>query len=92
MALSGLAWVEIEPAAVEVDGRLDILDIAEAAGHTLDLLNLAVESFAHRLGHRVLVVGQDGVDVPTNRLSCLANRLQSAVRRPEVPPLPKLPA
>jgi hypothetical protein len=68
LALPGLAWVKIEPAAVEVDGDLKVLDVPEAAGHALDLLNLAVESFAHRVGHRMLVVGQDVVDVPANRV------------------------
>lgn len=92
MALPGLAWVEIEPAAAKVDCCLEMLGIAEAAGHALDRLNLAVESFAHRVGDRMLVVGQDVVDVPTNRLGRLANRLQPAMCRPEVPPLPELPA
>ena len=77
---------------MEVDRRLKILDIAEAAGHALDLLNLAVESFAHRIGHRLLVVGQDVLDVPVNRLRRLPNGFQPTVRRPEVPPLPELPA
>ena len=58
LALPGLAWVQIESAAVEVEGRLEILDIAEAAGYALNLLNLAVESFAHRVGHRMLVGGR----------------------------------
>jgi hypothetical protein len=91
-ALPGSAWVKIEPSAVEVDGRLEILEVPESAGHALDLLNLAVEVLAHRVGHRMLVVGQDVVDVPAHRSGGLANRLQPAVRRPEVPPLPELPA
>lgn len=41
--LPGSAWVQIEPSAVEVDGRLEVLDVAEIAGHALDLLNLAIE-------------------------------------------------
>ena len=89
MAVPGLAWVKIESPAVEVDGRLEILEVPESAGHALDLLNLAVESLAHRVGHPVLVVGQDVVDVPVDRLGRFANRLQPAVRRPEVPPFPE---
>src|SRR3990172_3344852 len=89
--LPGLAWVKIESPAVEVDGCLEILEVPEAAGHALDLLNLAIESLAHRVGHRMLVVGQDVVDVPVDRPGRLANRLQPAVRRPEVPPFPELP-
>ena len=77
---------------MEVNSRLEIIEVPEAAGHALDLLNLAVESLAHRVGHRMLVVSQDVVDVPVDRLGRLANRSQPAVRRPEVPPLPELPA
>jgi len=32
---------------VEVDGRLEVLDVPEAAGHLLDRLNLAVDTLAH---------------------------------------------
>ena len=32
MALPGSAWVEIESSAVEVDGRLEVLGVAEAIG------------------------------------------------------------
>jgi hypothetical protein len=80
------------PSAVEVDGRLEMLTVTKAAGHALDLLNLAVESLTHGVGHRMLVVGQDIIDVPPNRLRRLPNGCQPTVRRPEVPPLPELPA
>ncbi len=73
-ALPGLAWVQVEPSAVEIDRRLEMLDVAEAVGHVLDLLDLAVEPLAHRVGHRMLVVGHDVGDVPTNRLGGLAHR------------------
>ena len=36
-ALSGLAWVQIKSATVEVDRGLEVLDVAEATGHALDL-------------------------------------------------------
>jgi hypothetical protein len=74
-ALPGSAWVQIEPSAVEVDRCLEVLHVPEAAGHALDLLNLAVEPLAHRVGHRMLVVGQDVIDVPADGLGCLADRL-----------------
>jgi hypothetical protein len=73
MALPGVAWVQIEPSAVEVDGCFEVLGVAEAAGHALDLLNLAIESLTHRVGHWVLVGGHDVVDVPANRLRRLPN-------------------
>ena len=91
-ALPGLAWVEIQPATVEVDRRLEVLGVAEAAGHALDLLNLAIEPLTHCVGDRMLVVGHDVGDVSADRLRCFPNGFQPAVRRPEVPPFPELPA
>ena len=91
-ALPGLAWVQVEPSAVEIDRRLEMLDIAEAVGHVLDLLDLAVEPLAHRIGDRMVVIGQDVLDMPADRFGCFAHRFQSAVCCPEVPPLPELPA
>lgn len=64
--LSGLAWVQIEPSAAKVNRRLEVLGVAETADHALDILNLAVEALAHRVGHGMLIVGQDVVDVPTD--------------------------
>lgn len=92
LALAGLAWVHVEPAAEEIDRRLEMLDVAEATRHALDLLDLAVEPRAPGIGHRRLVVGPDVGDGPTNRLGGRAHRLQSTVRGPEIPPLPELPA
>ena len=42
--------------------------VAEAAISGLDLPNLAVVSFAHRVGHGMGIVGQDVTDVPADRL------------------------
>lgn len=92
VALQGSAWVKIELSAAKINRRLEVLRIAETAGHALDLLNLAVEAFAHRVGHGVLIVGQNVGDVPRNGLRRLANRFQPTVCRPEVPPFPELPA
>lgn len=77
---------------MEVDGRLEMLNVPEAARHPLDLLYLAVESLAHHVGNRKLVIDQDVIDVSANRFCRLTNRLQPAVCRPEVPPLPEFPA
>jgi len=77
---------------VEVGRRLEVLDVAEPAGHARDLLSLAVEPLAHRVGHRMLIVGQDVIDVSADRLRRFADRFQPTVRGPEVPALPELPA
>ena len=92
MALSGLAWVPIEPSAAKVNRRREVLGIAEAAGHARDRLHLAMESLTHRVGHRVRVVGHEVVDGPANRLRRFPNGFQPAVRRPAGPPLPERPA
>ncbi len=42
MGLPGLAWVKIQSSAMEVNGQLEMFNVPEAAGHVLDLLNLAV--------------------------------------------------
>ena len=92
MVLPDSAWVQMKSSASKVTRCLEVRGVAEGAGHALDLLNLAVEALAHRVGHGMLIAGQDVVDGPTDRLCCLATRLQPAMRRPAVPPLPELPA
>ena len=89
---SGFSMGTDRALAEEVDRRFEVLDVAEAAGHALDLLNLTIEALTHRVGHRMLVVGQDVVDVSADRLRCVADRFQPTVRGPEVPVLPELPA
>ena len=91
-ALPGSAWVQIQSSTVKVNGCFEVLHVPEAARHALDLLNLTVEALAHCVGHRMLVVGQDIVNVSADRLGRLTHRLQSAVRGPEIPLFPELPA
>jgi len=54
LGLPGLAWVEIEASAVEVDGGFEMLNVPEAAGHLLDCLNLAVDTLTHGICYTVL--------------------------------------
>ncbi len=77
---------------MEVDRCLEVLRVPKAAGHALDLLNLAIESLTHRGGHRVLRVRHHVGDVSTDRLRCLPNGFQPTMHRPAVPPFPELPA
>lgn len=37
----------MKPSPLEVDRRFEVLDVAEPAGHALDLLDLAVEPLTH---------------------------------------------
>jgi hypothetical protein len=46
-----------------------MLGVAETTGYAFDVLGLAVEPLASRVGDRMLVVGQDVVDVPTMALA-----------------------
>ena len=81
-ALPGLAWARIKPSTMKVDGRLEVFDVTVAANPVFALLNLAVESFTHRIGHRMLEVGQDILDMPRNRLGRLAHGGQPKTRGP----------
>jgi len=59
---------------MNVDGRLEVLEIPEAAGHAFDLLNLTVQALTHGVGHWVLEIRQDVRDMSVNRLGRLAHR------------------
>lgn len=75
---------------MEVDRHFEVLDVAEPAGHALDLLNLDVEPLPHRVGDRMFVIGQDVVDVPTDRASvpagCVSPRSTTASRASSLTP------
>ena len=49
--LSG--WQEVETAAVEVDGGLEVVSVAEASRGVLHPFDLGVEAFAQRVGNRM---------------------------------------
>src|SRR5712664_4270470 len=59
MVLPTSVWVEVEAAAVEVDRRLEVLPVAEAAGGVPDPLDLRVQAFGRRVGDPVAQVGED---------------------------------
>src|SRR5438046_7475345 len=59
MVLPASVWVEVEAAAVEVDRRLEVLPVAEAAGGVPDPLDLRVQAFGRRVGDPVAQVGED---------------------------------
>src|SRR6266852_5977054 len=63
--------VEIEAAAVEVDGGLEVLAIAEPVGALLDRLDLGVEAFAHGVGDPVGEVGHHVRQVALDQASGL---------------------
>ena len=82
-------WVEIETATVEVDGRLEVLGIAEPAGRLLDPLDDGVDTL--EATHLGLPGTRDdpqppwsmtaaGAEQPTLRFLCSAGRPTWAAR------------
>jgi len=70
---------------MEVDCRLVMFAIAEAAGHFFHPLHLAVQAFGGSLGDAMLEAGQDVVQVSLQGLRRLHHRSQARVGRPRVP-------
>ena len=44
---------------MEVDGVLEVVEVAEASGRVLDPLDLRIDAFAGGVGNAVLKVGED---------------------------------
>jgi len=63
VALPTSSWVQVQPAAVEVDGGFEVFDIAVAAGEASEGHDGAVDAFGHAVDHPVLAVGEDAVEV-----------------------------
>src|SRR2546422_2946653 len=83
--LPASVWVEVEAAAVEVDRRLEVLPVAEAAGGVPDPLDLRVQAFGRRVGDPVAQVGEDVRQVRLEHPRLLDHGLEPRVGRPEVP-------
>src|SRR5947199_379011 len=85
LVLPASVWVEVEAAAVEVDRRLEVLPVAEAAGGVPDPLDLRVQAFGRRVGDPVAQVGEDVRQVRLEHPRLLDHGLEPRVGRPEVP-------
>src|SRR5215475_7565169 len=79
MALPAFVWVEIESSTVRVDGGLEVLRVAEAAGRLLDPLDHRVDRLETRIGEAVLQVGQQIGQVALDQLGDHDHRPQAAV-------------
>ncbi len=55
----GGARAQVEVAAMEVNGSLEVVEVAEAASRVLHPLDLRVDAFAGGIGDSVLQVGED---------------------------------
>src|SRR5262249_9506499 len=79
LALPAFVWVEIESSTVKVDGGLEVLRVAEAAGRLLDPLDHRVDRLETRIGEAVLQVGQQIGQVALDQLGDHDHRPQAAV-------------
>jgi len=74
---------------MEVDGDLEVLGIAVAAGALLHGRDLRVQALGDRIADAVAEVGQHVGQVPGNGLGRVDHGRQAAVGGPEVPALPR---
>ena len=81
----GSAWVEVEAAAVEIDGRREILRVAEAARLPLDAHDLAVQSFGDAIRDRMLGEAEHTIKMPLEHARHLLHRIEPRAHRPAVP-------
>src|SRR5215831_1777217 len=79
MALPAFVWVEIESSTVKVDGGLEVLGVAEAAGRLLYALDHGVDRLEARIGEAVPQVGQQIGQVAPDQLGDCDHGPQAAV-------------
>ena len=68
--------IEVQAAAEEIDGGLEVLPVPVTARPALDGHDLAVESLGRAVGDPMPAKGQDVVQVPGEHLPGLAHRSQ----------------
>src|SRR5207249_4116069 len=86
LVLPASVWVKVQAAAVEVDGSLEVLAVAEAAGRVADPLDLRVQALGCRVRDAVAQVRENVREVRLEHPRLLDHGLEPAVRGPEVPP------
>ena len=84
-ALPAFVWVEIQASTVEVDRRLEVLDIAKAPSGLLHPLDSGVHGFEAGVGNMVLQVGQDIREVVTDEPGHLRHGPEAAMGGPPEP-------
>ncbi len=77
MVLPGLALVEAESPAKEIDGGFEMLFVSIATGPAPAGHDLAVQPFGHGVRHPVAAISQDVAKVSLYHDGHLANRLQA---------------
>src|SRR5262249_34391088 len=84
-ALPGFVWVEIQASAVEEDGRLEVLGVAEAAGGLLHPLDDRVDALEAGVGDAVAQVGEQVRQAALDELGDGRHGLKWGVGGPPVP-------
>src|SRR6476661_8783718 len=77
--------MEIEAATMEIDGGLEMLDVAEATGGLLHPLDRRIKGFDSRIGDAMLQIGEHVGEVTSDELRHLCHRSQSTMGRPPEP-------
>src|SRR6266567_484685 len=85
LALPAFVWVKIQAAAVEVDRRLEVLGVAEAARGLLDPLDDGVDTLEPGVGEVMAQVGQQVRQVTLDELGDRRHGLEPAVGRAPEP-------
>ena len=81
----GLSWVEIESAAVEVDGCLEVFDVSIASDASFYGHDLAVDSFGHGIGDPMSTVAHDVAQTLPDHASHFLHWLQLGMDDAAVP-------
>ena len=74
---------------MEIDGGLEVIRVAIAAGAFLDSGDLGVQSFGNGVGNAMREVSEDVGQMTGDQLGGHDHRREATARRPEVPPLPE---
>ena len=75
---------------MEIDGDLEVVRVAIAAGALLHRGDLGVQSLGNGIGNAMREVSQDVRQMTGDQLGGRDHRRQATMRRPEVPSLPEL--
>ncbi len=84
-ALPAFVWVEIQAPTVEVDGRLEVLGVAEAAGGLLHPLDDGVDAREPRVGEVMPQIREQVRQMTLDQFGDGRQGLEPAVGRPPVP-------
>src|SRR5215467_4903885 len=85
LALPAFVWVEVETSTVEIDGRLEMLGIAEAAGGLLDPLDDGVDALEPGIGEPMTEVGEQVWQMALDQLGDGRHGLEAAMSGSPVP-------